>query len=404
MRVLLAIFIALVCGIVNAAAPECVSYQITHPYPGSPAVGSTREQACSSYAGAYAASATSSAWSVSASGVVTGTQCGGSANWCPTAGGGCEPATLASRSISEVPVECPEDECEASAGNTGMLSGSGSAAPSTACDGGCGQVLKGLSVAMGGMWAGRYESTGTSCDVPDDLTQNVNCITTASGRVCASKEEKNCGLFNGRTMCVDDVPDGICTVSEGGALCAPGASGGPTDSEGAPATPDAVVKTGDGSGGAGSNYNYFSNTTIGGSSTTVTGSGGGASGTSGGDGDGEGEGGGGEPCSGEAECYGQLPESFGECADDLSACVSSAATAAWSSLQASVPLIAFGVDLHANLGTSGTCPMAPITVFDNEYDVMGPVCSILLDNSDLLALILQICWSFMGLRILYGAE
>lgn len=401
------------CGVVSAAAPQCDIWRITRGFSHSgPAYveGPDAGSACAATGAWITPSTSSSAYRISSGPTLSGTSCTfveevqtynesteewGS--WGPNA------TRFMSASINRQE-DCPPDECEASAGNTGMLSGSGSSAPSTACEGGCGQVLKGISVAMGGTWAGRYESTGVSCEVPDELTQNVNCITTASGRVCASRQERNCGVFNGRQMCVDDIPEGICKVGEGGAICASGASGAPTDSEGAPATPDAGVKLGNGDGGSGSSFNYFSQTTINGSSTPVVGAGSGSDGLGGDDGDGDGEGGGVEECTSEADCYGTLPESFGECVGDLTGCVTSAASAAWGSLRENVPLLSLTANLHASLSSGGSCPSVSVTIFENDYDVMGPVCPLLEDNAGLLSLIFHICWSFMGLRILFGGE
>lgn len=301
---------------------------------------------------------------------------------------------------SKTPEDCPDDACAINAGETELASGDGDSAPRTICLGGCNATINGVSVSAGGKYSGYYKHSGTSCDTEEEATgqaDGANCITTSSGRVCASKQDKNCGVFNGKTMCAASVPEGSCVLFEGGAICDGESSGGPKDSEGEPLTPDALV----GSGGVGNpdgNYNYYNSSTVSSSSTTVVGSGSGADG-GGSTGDGEGEGGVDE-CESEAECYGELPEEVASCSEDLLECVLGHAAGAWDTVTEGVPILAFASELHSAFGTTASCPEAPVTILGESHDVMASVCSLLNANSSLLELIFQVCWGILGVRIL----
>lgn len=340
----------------------------------------------------------------------------------PPTSGGCESypsycvgaSVHATLSFTSITVECPDvpdEPCEALSG----LSGSGGATPGPTggfCltddgDGGpgnqCAVVRNGASMETGTGWFGKVLFTGAACgETDDEISKDApNCESSSAGTICIDKtenpEKKSCGTFNGEFVCLDEVPDGSCLLmANGGAVCTEGSDDAPKDSEGDPLPPDKTLQHDTPGGGDTNNYNYYSSSSVTNSTTPVVGSSGSGSGS--GDGDGEGEGEGVEECESDADCFGTFPTVY-ECVDDMSECIGDATAAAWTNLREGVPLLGMAEDLHTSLSTTTTCPAAPVEMFGETYDFMAGGCELIDPHRSLLALIMQVFWSLVGLRI-----
>lgn len=246
--------------------------------------------------------------------------------------------------------------------------------------------------------------TGASCIDESDATAG-NCLSGSFGRMCIKESpsgEDNCGIFNGDRVCVDAIQSGCQSFASGGMACVVEGDGAttelPDDGDSSPAEPQMQVEK------DGKVVNYYNSTTVANSSVAVVGNQ--ASGGNGGVGSGSGELGDGiEECDGEADCYGTLPDEVTGCSgDSLTDCVAGYAATAWGIVTEGVPILGVAAGLHSSFSTAGTCPEVPVTIFEETHDAMAPVCSILGTHGGLFQLIMQICWSILGVRILLRPE
>lgn len=254
-----------------------------------------------------------------------------------------------------------------------------------------------------GHWFGQLRYTGQSCGasaptMPPDT--GANCVTTSAGQVCISKEKSGCGTVNGDRVCLGEIPPGRCVlISGGGAVCESSATTppAPDDGEESPAAPDLTIDHTPPGGSTTNTYNYYGPTTVNNSTTVVEGSG---AGSANGSGSPNGE----DGAADAPEEYGSVPQEWEDCASDLDACVQAQLTGKVSSLAEGIPLLAFATGLDDAFSATPECPAVQMTVFETDYDVMAPVCSVVDDNAVIIALVFQIGWAFCGLRILLKAQ
>jgi len=324
-------------------------------------------------------------------------------------------------------MECPPDPCEYTLalndlGGT-VRNGSGSTEGTFCADTlqgsetimSCRVKVAGVVARSGDNWAAQVQWLGESCGGGDTASGDdtaPNCASTSSGMFCASKSKPNCGTVNGQAVCLDKVPEGTCEfLADGGMVCAAGASTppAPSDGMGDPATPDGSLGYVDPAGDS-YEFNYYTSTTVSGSSTGASGAqpgtsaGGGL--TGGGDEGEESNAEGADPgaiCDG-TDCYGQAPAEDVDCVADIGACVGGIVSGAWASMTTGIPLLGFVSGLYEAFDEGGECPSAPLTIFDEEYDVMASACSVIDGSAALLALVFQIGWGLVGLRIMLKAQ
>lgn len=303
---------------------------------------------------------------------------------------------------------CPAGEEEYMGGPGSYLS-----APVKACMGGCEFTKWKGCVSTGGSYACGYKSTGAACQTSAATTGHPqqdggDCVAGGDTVGCGSRENKNCGEFNGDRVCVGAIPPGTCVSFEsGGVACVQQGDGSPPASPpapnngttGTPAEPDGVVEAPTATGGVLVGHYYGPGTVAGsGSAPTVGAPGGipiGTPGTGGGSG---GEGGGeGEPCLG-AACNAGVPD-----LDDIGT-VSDAMGAFWGSLQA-VPIVEAAAGLGATLG-SGACPdwSTSVTVFGEAWEVdFSGICATWADVAGVLSVVMLVFWGFLAFRVLFSA-
>lgn len=255
-----------------------------------------------------------------------------------------------------------------------------------------------------GHWFGQLRYTGVSCGeaaptMPSDT--GANCVTTAKGQICISKDKSGCGTFNGDRVCLPDVPPGKCVLlSGGGAVCesSAGSPPAPDNGSGSPAEPDGEVEhVPPASPGTTNVYNYYGPTTVTNSSTPVVGA---APGTASGypgaeDSDGS---------AGAPDGYGDTPSEIADCVADMDACATQQATGAFEQLVAGVPILAFASDLNEAFSAMPACPTVDITLFGETYNLMASACSLVEGNQALISLVFIIAWSFFALRVALKAE
>jgi len=304
---------------------------------------------------------------------------------------------------------CPEEPCAASAGSSsGIFTGDGDPPPMICSDyegHSCRMVPDAMTIDHWGGYVGYYKYIGTSCDgEPAKTETTANCVSGSGGSLCLSKQAQNCGTVNGEAVCLDSVPAGNCLLlSGGGAVCADGAAGAPTDSMGDAVDPLArFTKTTNPEGGGSvttDSFNFYSSTVVNSSGTPVVGADNPGSGSSGSGGDGDGEGV--EECDSDGDCFGEEPSD--SCGDDLVSCIGEAASGVYSSFGAT-PLISAVTGLYASIPDGGECPSATVEVYGTETDAMGSFCSVMASSGGgtLLELFFAIGWCLAGLRILVG--
>lgn len=308
--------------------------------------------------------------------------------------------------------ECPPGPCDGVAGMETTRFGPG--AFGVTCQSGCALTprLPAMRICAGGdcpdessnSRIARYTYSGGECPVEDvDESVAADCVLQGGQRVCAEVDD------DGLVAAVDQdffrplAMQGCVSFESGGVACVVEFEGEATgvavpddgNSESpAPAVPTVSVVEGD------TTVNYYGPTIVAGSITPVsTGSGTGSQPGA----DGEGGGSAGSICSGD-DCYGDLPASFGGCAEDLAACAAAVGASAWTTVTEGIPLIGFIAGLHSAFGTAGTCPVTELTLLGQTYDFMGPACSLVDQHAALLALVFQIFWSLVGLRIILESE
>lgn len=397
--------LCLVTGAALAAEPECLTWSIAI---GPGYTGASADDAYGAYIAATNAATDTSGTNYSVytpnGCIVTGTSatCDSSAvryagaagpTICTDIPGFCgewSSSTL-NATATGTPDDCPE--CEVPPGTREFSGGSSGSAPASLCLGGCAYERSGVSVQAGSQWGAGYSATGGGCSDPPEGITGANCITFSGGRICASKQKQNCGVFNGETMCADDVPDGGCAVgASGGALCEEGAEGAPDDGSSGPATPTATASNA--SGGTTNNYNYYNSSTVSSSTNPVVGPGtGGSDGgsDSSGDGDGEGEG----ECT-EDECTGTLPEELEEL-DSFQEI-----TQGFLDRLAAAPIIDAVTGVGDDMPT-GTCPDWSFEVFDTTLSLSAPMCDIWENISGILSAAMLVVWGLLAARIVLTA-
>lgn len=310
----------------------------------------------------------------------------------------------------EDPDGCPPDPCAEKSGQSAYM---GMSAPlGAACLGGCSVNVTAaksvVSCTAGGACSDKVLAqssyTGASC-TDEPAAQQGSCITGSFGRVCIKENNSNnCGIFNGDRVCVESISSGCQSYASGGMACVVEGEGAtedlPDDGEGGPAQPQMQVEK------EGKVVNYYNSSTVSNSSVVVVGNE--ASGGNGGVGSGTGGLGDGEAieeCEGETDCYGTLPDEVTSCSgDSFVECVSGYAATAWDVVTEGVPILGLAAGLHSSFETVGSCPEVPVTIFEETHDAMAPVCSILSAHGGLFQLIMQICWSILGIRILLKPE
>lgn len=331
--------------------------------------------------------------------------------------GGTPESLNTGKHVSRQVTECPDDPCveamnlasdTVTAGNnalpTGQLcasdDGSGGSYSGGLYGKGCEVIKNGAGIESdSGHWYGQIKYTGQSCpgeEEPDPLQNSANCLTIAGVKHCVSKTKQSCGTIDGQRVCLDDVPEGSCTLlAGGGAVCDAESDDVPKDDMGDPLEPTSQVTnttggTGTSTPGTTKTYNYYSKSVVESSSTTVSGSD-----------DGESDGGsdgGNEPgaCAEGVDCEGEIP-------DDLEALDSfGEITQAFMDRVAESDLVASVASLGTSVPT-GSCPDWDIEVFGEEISLSAPMCTIWGSVSGLLSAVMLIAWGLLAARIVLSA-
>lgn len=408
MKRLLVAVLSLVLGPVSAME-ECTQTQYRYTTSGITGAWATSQgAACSAFMGAWVGTGVNGENRSGFGSVVEGTggiQCriNYSQNYCPGAPEPCTgegSATSEGYNTQEVP--CPEDPCEGLAG-TAAYGGSSGNPEGDFCrtddgsggpGGDCKVKKSGAGMATGSGWFGQVQFTGESCGGEEEELEEggPNCSTSPGGRVCVSKDDKNCGSVNGEAVCLDSVPPGSCVLmSGGGAVCDgnPGSTAGPVDEMDEPLEPDAVLELVDDEGDI-SIINYYSQSTVNGGVGGVTGTD--DTGSSGGGGGGDGGLGG---CTGDS-CDGSLP-------DDLEELDSFAEiTQGFLDRVGQAPIIESVTGVGEAI-PSGTCPDWSFEMFDTDLSLSAPMCSIWENISGILSAAMLVVWGLLAARIVLSA-
>lgn len=306
-------------------------------------------------------------------------------------------------------VECPPDPCAHLVGIRGEGGGTGNWHGNELCrseDAGggpapvsCRVKRAGTGINFGDGWFGHIEFTGESCgstgsEVEVD-SDPPNCVTGPKGQVCISKTEKNCGVFDGETVCLDEVPAGRCVLlAAGGAVCdgSEGSDAGPKDEEGDLLEPSQLVELVDSEGNA-TDMKFFPSETVsqgvggvaGVGTAAATGEGvkgPGAGHSVGVDGDGNSEFGG--------DPDGESWDSEGA----MGGVLAGIASKGW-----------YGVigGTASALSGAATCPSVVVDIdfIDASFDLFGAACAYIEPHYGLWTLLMQVAWGLLAMRIFW---
>ncbi len=416
------LFGAAVCAF--GAAVPCYEYYLTQAPPRPELVGSSASAVASQWAAANKNDPTGSTggyeWSVESCGPPSGSvTCTlgkqnkpptdpypvGGQTWCGANPTLCQyQAGATTLTISRREVTC-SGTCAQSDGTKMTLSGVGASAPAESCQSGCKVVSYGVSVALGGNWAGSYKVEGSCSEGPTGTPPAgaaPSCITGASGlQYCKNTAGSGqCGYVNDQFVCLASTPPNGCqALPDGSKVCGTNASTPPAPNNGTPgekAAADETINSQSGVGGTVTNiYSYYGSATVagssGGSSTPTREPGDGDTGSGDGSQDGAGE------CA-DGACEGSLPnggdleelDSFGTM------------TQGFIDRIAAAPLVASVANLGSSL-PAGACPDWTLTMFDREISLSAPMCTIWGEIAGILSAVMLVAWGLLAARIVLSA-
>lgn len=292
-------------------------------------------------------------------------------------------------------VDCPPDPCAYLSGLPAEGGGSGSWADADLCRTDSGMACKversGAGINFGGGWFGGITFTGASCGTTGDEVEvqedPPDCVTGPKGQICLSKQDQNCGIFNGEQVCLDKVPDNSCVIlGNGGALCVGG--GGPVDEEGEQLAADMVVEQV--SAGVGQDVNYYGPDSVASSSQPVLGV---------------------ASSSGTGNSVGKPPEAsepgegFGAGPDGDDWDPEGGMAGALAAVEGSTWFALFGSIASAFAG-SATCPEVTMNIefLSASFDLFEAACGYMSPHYSLWTTIMQIAWGLLALRIFFGSK
>lgn len=404
MRPLAWLALAALClfGVVAMSAESCTLWSITYgaiTVTGEPVQGTNKAAVCAE-AGSVLIShqnATSSTSSYHLSGtslISGGNQCRITYYSVRLSDGFQRPSVSDDFGINNAgTTSCPPSACEHLTGLPAEGGGSGSWAGTDLCrtDEGaaCAVERAGAGINFGGGWFGAVRFTGAECpsggvEVPEDPP---DCVTGPKGQVCISKQDKNCGVFNGEQVCLGEVPDNSCVITSSGAAVCVG-DAGPVDGEGETLPPDVSLEYVDPETGEVTDVDYFGPATVNESASGVTGSS-------------SGSGGGGVR---EAPDTDEIGADFGGGPDDewdaalgMGGAITAVGGSSWISVMASTA---------DALGGSATCPEITFEVpfMDTTFDLFDSACGYMEPHYTLWTTIMQIAWGFLAIRVFFGGS
>lgn len=326
-------------------------------------------------------------------------------------GAGVAYSTSASGAHSARPAECPEDPCTHLAGLMAEGGGTGEWAGESLCrtethDGPapvkCGARRAGVGVQYGDGWFGQIVFDGSSCGL-NELDVDVheggpNCVTGPGGQVCISKTEKNCGTFNGESVCLDDVPPGRCVLlGNGGAICdgSEDSDAGPKNEQGDLLDPSQLMEMVDAEGNV-TEVKFFPRDTVSQGVGGVAGVGTAEATGEGVAGPGAGHGLGGDGSSGEGSGeFGGDPD--GETFDSesaMSGVIGAVGSIGW---------VGVFTDTAGALSGGPTCPSVTVDIefIDASFDLFEAACGYIAPHYSLWTLLMQVAWSLLAMRIFW---